>query len=89
MEVLHGNISIDGANQALVAEHVAAIRQLGRQTTTNIIEIGRRLTECKKMVGKGNFGCWLDNEFGWAERTAQNFMRVFELSNPNPQTLRI
>jgi hypothetical protein len=65
----------------VLAEHVAAIRQLGKQTIANVIEVGRRLTKCKDIVGHRNFGCWLDREFGWSERTAQNFMRVFELSN--------
>jgi hypothetical protein len=60
--------------------HIAAIRQLGKQTIANVIEIGRRLTECKDLVGHRNFGNWLDREFGWSERTARNFMRVHELS---------
>ena len=32
--------------------HVAAIRRIGKQTITNIIEIGRRLSECKGLVGQ-------------------------------------
>ena len=64
----------------VMAGHVEAIRQLGKQTIANVIEIGRHLTECKDLVGHRNFGCWLDREFGWAERSAQNFMSVFGLS---------
>lgn len=60
--------------------HVAAIRRIGKQTITNIIEIGRRLSECKGLVGQRDFGIWLDNEFGWSERHARNFVYLFELS---------
>jgi hypothetical protein len=66
-------------HKTVLAEHVEAIRSLG-QTIANVIEIGRRLTECKGIVGQRNFGNWIDNEFDWAERTAQNFMRVYQLS---------
>jgi hypothetical protein len=64
----------------VLAEHVSAIRTLGRRTVENVIEIGRRLTECKKLVGHGNWLPWLEREFGWSDRTALNFMRVAELS---------
>ncbi len=43
------------------------------------IEIGRRLTECKKRLGHGQWGTWLDREFRWSDRQALNFMRVYEL----------
>jgi hypothetical protein len=63
-----------------LAEHAAAIRALGKQTVENIIEIGRRLSECKRICGHGNWLPWLDREFGWSDQTARNFMRVAELS---------
>ena len=66
-------------NDAL-AEHSAEIRKLGKRAVQNIIEIGRRLTEAKKIVGWGNWLPWLEREFGWSERTAQNFMQVAELA---------
>ncbi len=68
-----------------LAEHIAAIRQLGKQSITNIIEIGRRLTECKKVVR--NWVCWLDNEFGWRECTAQRFVSVHELAESKSDKL--
>jgi hypothetical protein len=66
-------------NDAL-AEHAAEIRKLGKRAVQDIIEIGRRLTEAKKILGWGNWLPWLEREFGWSERTAQNFMRVAELA---------
>jgi Protein of unknown function (DUF3102) len=60
-------------------EHVIEIRKLARTTISNIVEIGRRLTECKKLAGHGNWLPWLEREFGWSESTALRFMRVYEL----------
>src|SRR5262245_41804252 len=65
--------------QALT-EHAAEIRRLGRRVAADVIEIGRRLTECKRLCGHGNWLPWLDREFGWEESTALNHMRVHELS---------
>jgi len=45
-----------------------------------VIEIGARLTECKRICGHSNWLPWLDREFGWEETTAQRFMRVHKLA---------
>ena len=39
-------------NNAILVEHAAAIRQLGKQTVENVIEIGRHLTEAKAEIKK-------------------------------------
>jgi hypothetical protein len=70
--------STDGARQ--LNRHADAIRTLGKRIKEDVQEIGRRLTICKKILGHGNFGPWLDREFGWSTKTAQNFMRVYDLS---------
>lgn len=64
----------------VLAEHVAEIRRLGKRAIEDVIEIGRRLNECKEIVGYGNWLSWLDREFGWSEATALNFMHVHELA---------
>ncbi len=64
----------------VVTKHAEAIRCLGKRIVADVIEIGRRLTECKKVLGHGNWGVWLDREFGWSDRQALNFMRVYELA---------
>ena len=64
----------------VLAEHVAEIRRLGKRAIEDVIEIGRRLRECKEIVGHGNWLSWLDREFGWSEGTALNFMHVHELA---------
>jgi hypothetical protein len=63
-----------------LAAHATVIRQLGKRVIGDVIEIGRRLTECKDIAGHGNWLPWLDREFGWTDDTALNFIRVHELS---------
>jgi hypothetical protein len=64
---------------ATLAEHAAAIRQLGKRVILDVIQIGRRLTECKRLCGHGHWQPWLKSEFGWTERTAERFMSVHAL----------
>lgn len=47
-----------------------------KRTASDIIEIGQKLIEVKERLAHGQFGGWLESEFGWDQRTAQNFMRV-------------
>jgi len=62
---------------ALLANHVAEIKRLGRRMVSDAIEIGRRLDACKFIVGHGNWTPWLDENFGWTDRTAQNLINVY------------
>jgi Protein of unknown function (DUF3102) len=66
---------------AVLAEHAAAIKALGKRVVSDLIEIGRRLTEVKQIVGHGNWLPWLDREFGWKESTALRYMRLHELAS--------
>jgi hypothetical protein len=61
-------------------EHAIEIRRLGRQTIENVIAIGEHLKECKRIVGHGGFAAWLKREFEWSQKTAENYMHLFELS---------
>jgi hypothetical protein len=71
--------TIAAPDQAALAEHVAAIRTLGKQTAQNVIEIGRRLTECRAILKKtGRWQSWLEDEFGWSDQQARRFIHVFE-----------
>jgi Protein of unknown function (DUF3102) len=63
-----------------LAEHAAEIRRLGRRVVGDVIEIGARLTECKRLCGHGHWLPWLDREFGWTDKTAENFINVYKLS---------
>jgi hypothetical protein len=65
-----------------VAEQVRSsaerIRERVKKTVGDIIEIGNDLLAVKEALEHGQFGPWLKAEFGWSERTAQNFMSVAE-----------
>jgi hypothetical protein len=67
------------AAQDTLADHAAAIRVLGKRAIADAIEIGRRLTDVKRLVGYGGWLPWIDRELGWTEMSAVRFMQVYEL----------
>ena len=69
-----------GKRTQALAKHAEEIRRLGRHAAQEIIEIGGHLIEAKKLAGHGSWGAWLEMEFGWSERSAQNFIRVAEMA---------
>jgi hypothetical protein len=72
-----------------VAEQVRSsadrIRERVKKTVEDIIEVGNDLLAVKEALEHGQFGPWLKAEFGWSERTAQNFMSVFGWSERTAQ----
>jgi hypothetical protein len=62
--------------------HAQAIQKLGKRVVAEIIEIGRHLSEARALFGPRGDGWddWLTVTFGWRKHSAQNFMRVYELS---------
>jgi hypothetical protein len=62
-----------------LAEKATAIRTLTTKVGSDLIEIGKHLTEAKARAGHGRFGMWLKKEFAWSESTAQRFMRVYKV----------
>src|SRR5262249_1918176 len=67
----------------VLAEHADAIRCLGKQTVENVVEIGRRLTECRNhpRMKHGDWLPWLKREFGWSQQPAQRFMDGYRLAS--------
>ena len=63
------------------------IRQKVKQTTDDIIAIGKDILGVKEALPHGQFGHWLDTEFGWTERTARNFMAVAERFGPKSEMI--
>jgi len=61
-----------------VRETAERIRERVKRTVQEIIETGEDLLAAKEALPHGQFGKWLLAEFGWAERTARNFMSVAE-----------
>jgi len=56
----------------------AEIRALTSTALSTIIEIGRRFAEAKAMIPHGEWGNWLKESTGYSQRTAQNFMRLYD-----------
>jgi hypothetical protein len=63
----------------ILAQHAEVIRALGKRMIGDVIEIGRRLVDAKKICDHGEWLPWLEREFGWSDDTALNFMRVYEM----------
>ncbi|MUH00592.1 DUF3102 domain-containing protein [Scytonema sp. UIC 10036] len=62
----------------VVQQRTNEIKNLMRNTTKDIIEIGQKLTDVKAQLGHGNFRNWLKTEFDWSVKTASRFMQVTE-----------
>lgn len=60
----------------IVQRRTGEIQDLMRRTAADIVDIGLKLIEVKSLLGHGNFGVWLESEFGWSYRAAARFMQV-------------
>ena len=67
-----------------LSQHATVIRALGKRAVADIIEIGSRLIEAKKICGHGRWLPWLEAEFRWKEQTARNFISVAEAATKSP-----
>ncbi|MDX8477020.1 hypothetical protein RFN28_00855 [Mesorhizobium sp. VK24D] len=54
------------------------IRANVRATEKNLLANGRELLAIKEDLGRGLFGPWVEAEFRWTARTAQNYIAVAE-----------
>src|SRR5271154_5822542 len=64
----------------VLAENATAIRKLSKRVIGDVLEIGHRLNDCKRILGHGNWLPWVEREFSWTERTARNFTSAYELA---------
>lgn len=62
-----------------------AIKTLERRTSESLIEIGKHLIAVKDALPHGQFGPWLEAEFGWSQDTAGRFMSVARAFRDIPQ----
>lgn len=72
----YGAVPADVAAEA--REVAALVRQAHARTVETIIAMGRELLRVKGRLDHGQFGRWLDAEFGAGARTAQNYMTAAE-----------
>lgn len=69
---------LDSETRIVVQQKTQEIKVLMRRTAQDVFDIGQKLSEIKARLGHGHFGNWLKAEFEWSDRTAQNFIRVYE-----------
>lgn len=70
--------ALDLEDKIVVQQKTEEIKVLMRRTAQDVFDIGQKLSEIKARLKHGHFGNWLKAEFEWSERTAQNFIRVYE-----------
>jgi hypothetical protein len=76
----YGIPAVDGATaDEQLAQRAEAIKALAKRTIADAIEIGHHLIEAKKLCGHGNWLPWLKREFGWSDKTAEQFINVHKL----------
>jgi hypothetical protein len=77
------SVSASAKQAATLAANADAIRTLHKRSVNDIIEIGCRLVESRDIIRQTpgrRWLHWLNTQFGWTDRTARNFIAVFELS---------
>lgn len=67
---------LDTETRIVVRQRTEEIKVLVRRSAQDIIDIGSKLIDVKARLGHGNFGGWLDAEFGWSQMTATKFMNI-------------
>lgn len=60
---------------------------LKNQTAENIILMGQKFIEAKKLVPHGEWGNWLKERIDFSQRTANQFMRIAKEFGSNPEVL--
>lgn len=65
----------------------AEIRSLTATMLWNVIEIGRRMVEAKALLPHGEFGPWLEQNTAYSQRTANNFMKLYDAYGDNQASL--
>ncbi len=70
--------SLDRAQRQVIQEHTGEIRKRLRRSAQDVWEIGQRLADVRSRLKYGQFLTWLKAEFGWSQRTAYNFINVYE-----------
>ncbi len=87
-------VVVSGFDYALVGDaadkvrsSAEKIRRMVQKTIEDIIEVGSELLAVKEALPHGRFGPWLRAEFGWTDRTAQNFMAVAQAFGPKTEMI--
>lgn len=68
--------SVEPEYRTMIESRTQAIKEQIRRTAQAIVEVGSMLIDVKERLPHGQFTLWLQVEFNWDIRTAQNFMSV-------------
>jgi hypothetical protein len=68
-------------------EAAERIRRKIKTTLEDVIGIGEELLAIREALPHGQFGAWLEAEFGWTDRTARNFMAVAGQFGPKTEMI--
>jgi len=68
--------ALDKDTAAFVQGQTALIKRLYQGTVRNIVHIGEALLDVREKLVFGEFGAWLEAEFGMSERSARNYMNA-------------
>ncbi len=70
--------ALDPETAAYVRSRTATMRARGQRLCADLVGMGNDLLDVKASLPHGQFGAWLETEFGWSERTARNYMALAE-----------
>ena len=70
-------LMINRTSEIIAAEINNIKEQTRKMVLYNSIEIGRKLTEAKEIIGHGEWGTWLENKVEYSKSTANNLMKIF------------
>lgn len=79
METIIVNMELEKIEQEIIT--------LKNQTAENIILMGQKFIEAKKLVPHGGWGKWLEDKVGFSQRTANQFMRIAQEYGSNSQAI--
>lgn len=71
--------AFDQETQIMLRMRASEITTLGKRMTQDAVEIGGKLAEVKDRIGNNErFVDWLERELKWSERSAYNFIAVYQ-----------
>ncbi|MEM7061610.1 MAG: DUF3102 domain-containing protein [Cyanobacteria bacterium P01_B01_bin.77] len=70
--------SLEASKRLIIQQRTGEIRERLRRSAQDVWEIGEKLSDVRSRLQYGQFLTWLKVEFGWSQRTAYNFIKVYE-----------
>ncbi|MEO1590893.1 MAG: DUF3102 domain-containing protein [Cyanobacteria bacterium J06632_22] len=70
--------SLEATQRSIIQQRTGEIRERLRRSAQDIWEVGQKLSDVRSRLKYGQFLTWLKVEFGWSQRTAYNFIKVYE-----------